>query len=247
VLVAWGDYGCISTTVARGLAPGLIPVIWNIRQTVYSLSTLKMGSAAVLLSLVPLGPLASAVVYNSVLAAEQHERLGYPASKRVVILNGFDLARWHPRERTASGVISIGRFGRYVPMKDFDTFLEAARIIREAEPRARFILAGSNVTSANAGFVANVARLGLTEHVALLGERDDMELLTSSLDIAVSSSAFDEGFPNVVGEAMASGVPVVATNIGDTSTLVGDAGASVPPRSPEAIAAACLDIIHMTS
>lgn len=247
VLVGWMYHGCLAAHLARFAGRRRVPIIWNIRQTLYSLRTVKRGSAAVILSLIPLARQAAAVVYNSELAAQQHERLGFPASKRVVISNGFDVERWRPRVRVASDCVRIGRFGRYVPMKDFDTFLQAARLILESDRQCRFVLAGTGVTNDNVELVQMVSQLGLAEHVELLGERDDMEALTASLDIAVSSSAFDEGLPNVVGEAMACSVPVVATDIGDSARLVGSTGSIVPPRSPRAIADACLHLIRMSS
>ncbi|HRH98774.1 MAG TPA: glycosyltransferase, partial [Prosthecobacter sp.] len=90
---------------------------------------------------------------------------------------------------------------------------------------------------------AETEKLDVPSFIEVLGERHDLPELTASLNIAVSSSAFGEGFPNVVGEAMACAVPVVATDIGDTRWVMGETGRIVPPRDPAALAKACLEIL----
>jgi glycosyltransferase involved in cell wall biosynthesis len=141
--------------------------------------------------------------------------------------------------------IRIGRFGRYTAMKDYPTFLEAAAIMVKEVPQAEFILVGTGVDASNSELTSLIEKLGIQKHVHLLGERSDLPAITASLDIAVSSSAFGEGFPNVVGEAMACGIPVVATDIGDTAWVMGDTGTLVPAKDPTKLAEACLDLLDL--
>ncbi len=132
-------------------------------------------------------------------------------------------------------------------MKDYPTFLEAAALIVKQVPQAEFILVGTGVDATNSELTSLISKLGIQKHVHLLGERSDLPAITASLDLAVSSSAFGEGFPNVVGEAMACGVPVVATDIGDTAWVMGDTGRLVPAKDPQALAAACLEVLSLPS
>jgi glycosyltransferase involved in cell wall biosynthesis len=84
-------------------------------------------------------------------------------------------------------------------------------------------------------------------NVHILDERHDLPRLTAALDIACSSSAFGEGFPNVVAEAMCSSVPCVVTDVGDSSWLLQDAGRVVPPSDARALAVALNELIAMPS
>ena len=82
------------------------------------------------------------------------------------------------------------------------------------------------------------AGLGLENRITWAGERRDLPAIYSALDIATLTSAFGEGFPNTVGEAMACGAPCAVTDVGDSAFLMGEAGISVPISQPEAMAAA---------
>ncbi len=229
MLMGWMYHGCFAAVLARFMRLKRIPMVWNIRQSLYNLRHEKRGSALVIRALASLSWLTQRITYNTQIGAKQHEALGYRTSKTQLIPNGFNLAKWQP-DIPKSG--RIGRFGRNSPMKDYATFIEATQIITKKYPQAEFIIVG-----------AGVEALDVPSNIQVLGERHDLPELTASLNIAVSSSAFGEGFPNVVGEAMACAVPVVATDVGDTRWVMGETGCIVPPCNPQAIASACIKIL----
>ena len=90
-----------------------------------------------------------------------------------------------------------------------------------------------------------IRKAGLGKYARLLGRREDIARITASLDIAVSSSAFGEGFSNALGEALSCGIPVVATDVGDSRSMVGDAGLVVPPENSPALGAAIGELIAL--
>jgi glycosyltransferase involved in cell wall biosynthesis len=130
-------------------------------------------------------------------------------------------------------------------MKDHANFLAAAARLVTAHPEAMFLLIGPGADSSNPTLGEMIAVYGLTDRVRVLGPRDDMARVYSALDITTLSSAFGEGCPNVLLEAMACGVPCVATDCGDSAAILGQTGAVVPPRNPDALAAAWERLISL--
>ena len=223
-----------------GHAPRLL---WNIR------CTESVGSAALRRVLSSCSAMPDAVVVNSVAGQQFHQqRLRYRPKRWEYIPNGFDTREMRPDEdarrrlRGELGIaetsIVIGMVARYHPMKDHANFFAAAVRLAQRREDVVFVLAGSGVTPGNCKITAAIGKHGLTPRVRLLGERPDIGAVYSTFDIATLSSAFGEGCPNVLGEAMACGVPCVATDSGDTAQLLGDTGLAVPPRDPAALAVA---------
>ena len=110
-----------------------------------------------------------------------------------------------------------------------------------------FVLAGKEVDENNADLMGLIGGCGLTGKVFLLGQRDDIHLLTPGFDLAVLSSAFGEGFPNALGEALACGIPCVATDVGDSALVVGEQGRIVRPGDPEALAEAMAAMLKLSA
>jgi glycosyltransferase involved in cell wall biosynthesis len=136
---------------------------------------------------------------------------------------------------------------RYNPQKDHVNFIRAARIYHQTSPQTHFILCGEGLTWENIPITAEIDAAELRSHFHLLGRRDDMPSVFSALNLHVLSSAYGEAFPNVLGEAMACGVPCVATDVGDSSFLIGDTGMVVPPKDPQALADAWDRLLHLSA
>ena len=132
--------------------------------------------------------------------------------------------------------IAIGLVGRLDPMKDHTTFLQAVKIFNQEERSVRFVCIGDGKEPYKSEIHSLCRRLGLNGSIIWAGERYDMTAVYNSMDIVTSSSSFGEGFPNVIGEAMACGVPCVVTDIGDSAIIVGETGIVVPLKDPQALA-----------
>ncbi len=251
----WMYHGNLAASFAKWPGRRGVPVLWNIRQTVYDLSNEKWLTAAVIRLGARLSQVPAKIIYNARVSAAQHEAMGYAPTKTEVIPNGFDCERFVPSQdardklRAELGVPSdgllIGLVARYHPMKDHATFLRAAACLAARQKDARFVLAGQGVDADNAELRDLLHELGVESQVYLLGERRDIPVLTAALDIATTSSSWGEAFPNVIGEAMSCAVPCAVTDVGDSSWIVGDTGKTVPPDDPEALASTWCDLIHI--
>jgi len=195
------------------------------------------------------------IVCCSESARRQHEQRGYATEKLMVIPNGFDTGTFRPdptarfEVRCELGIgpdtLLVGRVARYATQKDPLNFFRAVAILKDRCPGVHFVLCGIQMDEANAELVSLVEAYGLRGRCHLLGLRCDMPRLTASLDLAVQSS-ITEAFPLVLGEALACGVPCVATDVGDSAAIIGESGRIVPPRDPEALAAACRELLELS-
>ena len=179
------------------------------------------------------------------------ERVGIAASRVERICNGVDTLRFQPastRQAVAgspfedSDLVIVGTVGRLQTVKDQLNLVRAVAIARgqgEAGARLRLVIAGDGPQRAEVE--AEVAASGIGDITWLAGARSDVPEVMRALDIfALPSQA--EGISNTILEAMASGLPVVATDVGGNAELVaaGETGALVPAQDPHAMAQALL-------
>lgn len=170
------------------------------------------------------------------------------------ISNGVDSVQFHPRLGPPAAVgpagfmqdnaFVIGSVGRMDDVKDYATLIEAfLRLIASPHPahqRMRLMIIGDGPRRDDC--IAMLTRAGAAERAWLPGERGDIAQLLRAMDVFVLPS-LAEGSSNTILEAMASGLPVVATAVGGNPGLVhaGFTGILVPPRAPELMAAAIAD------
>lgn len=188
---------------------------------------------------------ADLIIVNSRAGLDHAVANGFPKDKMVVVPNGIDTKRFGPdpearrRVRAEWGVAEseelVGLVGRLDPMKDHPTFLRAAALLARERGNVRLVCVGDGPADYRRELHMLGEELGLERRLIWAGARGDMSAVYNALDIATSASSYGEGFPNVVGEAMACGVSCVVTDVGDSAWIVGETGVVVPPRNPEAL------------
>lgn len=247
VVQGWMYHGNLFASLLGRFLPGRPPVFWSMRQTLYSLAAEPLALRLIIRMLATLSQRVGCVIYNSALSLTQHQSLGIVSRRDVMIPNGFDLSRFRPdsaararlRQRlgVAEDALLVGIVARVHPMKDHANFIAAAAHLAARLPQVRFLLAGAGTEAAP--MRAALARAGLAQRAICLGRVDDTDALYPGLDLLVLASAWGEGWPNVLGEAMACSVPCVATDVGESCQILGETGAIVPVGDPQALAEAC--------
>lgn len=234
---------------------GKVPVVWGIRH-----GDLRPGSARLTTRLTARlnarlsRVLPAAIVCNSEASRRIHQGMGYDRARLVVIPNGFDLDEFRPDAAGRTeirqelnlppGALLVGNAARFHPLKDHRTLVQAAARLQASVPEVHFLLIGEGVSAQNEQLLGWVRSAGVEGCTHLLGRRSDMPRLYAALDLYCLSST-GESFPQVVGEAMACGVPCVVTDVGDAAEIVGQTGKVVAPGQPEALASACARLLRL--
>jgi len=229
-------------------------VVWNLRCSDMDLSKYRRMTSFVLKANAFLSNRPAVIVSNSQRAVELHRGFGYRPRRAEVIPNGFDLERYHPdpgagaRLRQELGIPVdapvVGMVARFDPQKGHDVLFAAAKSLRKRLPGVHLVLAGRGVSAGNAG-LGNEDDQTIGQGVHFLGERTDVPALMNAFSVLACPSLYGEGFPNVVGEAMACGVPCVVTDVGDSAFVVGDTGRVAPPGDAQAFAAELEAVLTM--
>lgn len=186
---------------------------------------------------------ADAVTVNSpAIAARLIDQGTLPSPRVILIQNGIDLHRFRPSSPAARPA-TVMTLGNLRPEKGHADFVEAAGLVHERFPHAAFEVWGDGPLRRT--LQAHINRLGLDGVVALHGETSQPELVLGRAGIFVLPSR-SEATSNVLLEAMATGLPVLATRVGGTPWVIEDevSGLLVPPGDPAALGKAIIRLLE---
>jgi glycosyltransferase involved in cell wall biosynthesis len=243
----------IAAAVVRPLFPRM-KVVWGVRDALRELSQFDWFIRSTVHVQRFASPLPDLIIVNSRAGQDQLGHSGFPRRSIVAIPNGIDTERFKPdpaarkRVRAELGIrddqLAVGLVGRIDPAKGHLDFLGAAALLvkeREGED-LRFVCAGGGDEVYAERLLAETRRLGLDGRVTWLGSRDDVPAVLNGFDLYVSASN-TEAFSNSIAEAMASGVPCVVTDVGDSAWIVSDTGVVVSPDDPSGLAGGIRQLI----
>lgn len=214
---------------------GVPALAWGIRNSNLDRDKTKLLTRAVVGACARISEWVPDRILSCSEAARQiHVDWGYAVRKMIVVPNGFDIVRFRPDKAARATVRAelgvgddiplVGLIGRFDPQKNHAGFFDAAHYLHRRMPRVNFVLAGKGIDKSNPELMRMAETAGVHPVTHLLGLRADIPQLMAALDVLASSSSYGEAFPNVLGEAMASGVPCAVTDVGDSAYIVGDTG-----------------------
>ena len=254
LIQGWMYHGNLAATLARTFLLNKPAMVWNIRQSLYKIENEKWLTRLVIKANRYLSKRPDTLLYNSQLSRQQHEQFGFEANNGLVIPNGIDLEQFnfsnHARQRVRAelaiptSALVVGHVARFHPMKDHALFLDTAVAIAERHLNIHFLLSGLDVHFDNMMLKQQIP-YKLQNKFHLLGERQDVADLMSAMDILISSS-WGEAFPNVLGEAMAIGIPCMATDVGDSDLIIGETGVIVPASDRAALIAGLESLLTLS-
>ncbi|MBL0768207.1 glycosyltransferase [Sphingopyxis sp. XHP0097] len=254
IVQGWMPHGNVIASMAASMAGRRVGLAWNVRQSLYDLRAEKRATRWMIRGLKAKSARPDAIIYNSNQARAHHEAMGFSARRGIVIPNGFDTERWKPDARCRAALRTklgigddvplAGFVGRFHALKDVPTFMAACAIAMVENPQLHVVMIGDGLTRNTIALQPHFADLPAQRFFAL-GPRDDIEAILPGMDFFCLSSV-SEAFPNVIGEAMASGLPCVATDVGDCARLLDGNGRIVPRGDAAEMAVAITDLARMS-
>lgn len=218
-------------------------VVWGIHHSLASPKDESISTKIALGISKILSQQPSAIIYCAHSSMQQHQAFGFKNGNSQVIANGVFLDKFQPNPQLHEPIV-IGFAGRYHTAKGYPYLFETMGLLKDKN--IIFKVAGSGASLENPEVKALFDQYQLdSQKVHLLDQISNMPAFYQSIDVFLMTS-ITEGFPNVLVEAMASGLPCISTDVGDAKYIVQDLGAIVPPRNAHALAEAILVYVQKT-
>lgn len=234
------------------------PIVWNIRQseTAWVAKQWHIACMQRLSAFLSKG-LPDKIVYCAHTAKKSHQAIGYRKQDSLVVANGVDTDRFvrnqsvRERIRKQWGIDddtkAIGMVGRYDVLKNQHRFLRVfSKVLQQFEQPLKAVLIGRGINEDNDALVQDIKRLGLEKHCLLLGESSEIPEIMNGLDIHLLTSD-NEGWPNVLAEAMSCELPCIATKVGDVAEILGSAEYVVHVDNENEMVNACNKLLAMNN
>lgn len=231
LIQGWMYQGCLVASAA-GFMTGR-PAAWSLHHSNFDPRYNGRGTLASirLAAWVSRREAPEGIAYCGPNSRDAHHRFGFAEEPASILPNGVDFEKFRPdvesrcHIRRELGVdettVLIGIFANRVPIKDHATFFAAAGRLAALYPEVRFVCCGGGMSADSKELADETASVGCSGKVFFLGRRDDVPAVMNACDIVTLTSR-GESFPMALTEAVACGIPVISTDVGDCAWVVGE-------------------------
>lgn len=247
---------CIRVSLIRWMFPGS-RIAWGIRDSFDQPSQFSRFGRLLIPVARRMSYGADLVISNSVSGREAYARMGFAMTRSVVVPNGIDTDYFRPDPESGTSfrlahlldpeVPVVGMIARDHPMKGHEDFVQMAGTLRSRGFVAQYVVIGRMTEGIRLRLEILARTMGLENSMAFIGEVDDPRSALNAFSVCVIPSRYGEGFSNILAEAMAVEIPIVATNVGDNARIIGRHGWVVEPGNPEALAGAVAELLSSGS
>lgn len=254
LIQGWMYHGNVAASFIQRMWASQAKLSWNVRHSLHDTRVQRLRTRALIRTSAWFSAGPDRIIYASQEGAKQHHAIGYRSERTEILPNGFDTVAFAPsverrlsarqRLKISESSFVVAHVARFHPVKDHFTALDAAARVLAAAPSACFLFIGRGVTDGNSALRARAEELKLGRAVRFMGEYSDVREILRVADLLMLSSR-SEGFPNVLGEAMAMEIPCVSTRVGEAPQIVKHAAQLVEPGDAAAMSGAILRFASM--
>ena len=237
IIQGWMTHGNFASVLAYFILSGRPSLFWNIRQTVYKLKHEYILTRFLFLINILLSRIPNGIISNANISIKQLIKFGYKNDSFILIPNGFDTNYWKPdhnlrqiernKLKFNDNDFVIGYVGRYHPMKNIKLLLESFHKLSQQNSKVKLVIVGQNLNNYNINEKSIIDMIPLKQ-ILIIDITEDVKKYYNIFDLLILCSAWGEGFPNVLGEAMSSELCCISTPVGDTPDILEDVGYLVP-------------------
>lgn len=237
IVQGWMTHGNFASVLAYFILAGRPSLFWNIRQTVYKLKHEYILTRFLFLINILLSRIPNGIISNANISIKQLIKFGYKNDSFFLIPNGFDTNYWKPDPKLRQiernklkfndNDFVLGYVGRYHPMKNIKLLLESFNKLSQQNSKFKLVIVGQNLNNYNIN-EKSINDMIPQNQILIIDNTEDVKKYYNIFDLLILCSAWGEGFPNVLGEAMSSELCCISTPVGDTPDILEDVGYIVP-------------------
>ncbi len=237
IVQGWMTHGNFASVLAYFILAGRPSLFWNIRQTVYKLKHEYILTRFLFLINILLSRIPNGIISNAKISIRQLIKFGYKIDSFILIPNGFDTNYWKPNHNLRQiernklkfndNDFVLGYVGRYHPMKNIKLLLESFQKLSQHNSKVKLVIVGQNLNNYNINEKSIIEMIPQNQ-ILIIDNTEDVKKYYNIFDLLILCSAWGEGFPNVLGEAMSSELCCISTPVGDTPDILEDVGYLVP-------------------